>query len=54
MEERVRPGADKEPSTIEDSAPTPSLPRQNGTEVQKEEKVYSENLDLEVGIMWNY
>ncbi|XP_034356477.1 microtubule-associated protein 9 isoform X1 [Arvicanthis niloticus] len=50
-EERVRPGADKEPSTIEDSAPTPSLPRQNGTEVQKEERVYSENLDLEDSLL---
>lgn len=53
-EEGVRSGVDKEYSTTEDSAPTPSLPRQNGTELQTEEKVCSENLDLEVSIMWNY
>lgn len=53
-EEGVRPGVDKEHSISEASAPTPSLPRQNGTELQTEEKIYSENLDLEVGVTWNY
>ncbi|XP_031230032.1 microtubule-associated protein 9 isoform X2 [Mastomys coucha] len=50
-EEGVRPGADKEHSTGEDSAPTPFLPRQNGTELQTEEKMYSENLDLEDSLL---
>uniref|UniRef100_A0A8C6GSI7 Microtubule-associated protein 9 n=1 Tax=Mus spicilegus TaxID=10103 RepID=A0A8C6GSI7_MUSSI len=50
-EEGVRPGVDKEHSISEDSAPTPSLPRQNGTELQTEEKIYSENLDLEDSLL---
>ncbi|XP_032754083.1 microtubule-associated protein 9 [Rattus rattus] len=50
-EEGVRSGVDKEYSTAEDSAPTPSLPRQNGTELQTEEKVCSENLDLEDSLL---
>uniref|UniRef100_Q3TRR0-2 Isoform 2 of Microtubule-associated protein 9 n=1 Tax=Mus musculus TaxID=10090 RepID=Q3TRR0-2 len=50
-EEGVRPGVDKEHSISEASAPTPSLPRQNGTELQTEEKIYSENLDLEDSLL---
>ncbi|XP_021014194.1 microtubule-associated protein 9 [Mus caroli] len=50
-EEGVRPGVDKEHSISEDSAPIPSLPRQNGTELQTEEKIYSENLDLEDSLL---
>lgn len=52
MEEGDRPD-DKKQSPSEDSATMPSLPRQNGTELETEEKVHSENLDLEVGIMYN-
>ncbi|XP_052036260.1 microtubule-associated protein 9 isoform X1 [Apodemus sylvaticus] len=51
IKEGIRPGVDKEHSSSEDSAPTPSLPRQNGPELQTEEKVYSENLDLEDSLL---
>ncbi|MEJ1277654.1 microtubule-associated protein 9 [Cricetulus griseus] len=50
MEEGDRPD-DKKQSPSEDSATMPSLPRQNGTELETEEKVHSENLDLEDSLL---
>lgn len=50
-EEEDRPGTDKERSVSEDSAPTPFLSTQNGTELQTEEKVCSGNLDLEDSLL---
>lgn len=50
-EEGDRPEDDEEHSPSEDSAPMPSLPRQNGTELETEEKVHSENLDLEDSLL---
>ncbi|CAH6900150.1 microtubule-associated protein 9 [Phodopus roborovskii] len=49
-EEGGRPD-DKEQSLSEDSATTPSLPKQNGTELETEEKVHPENLDLEDSLL---
>ncbi|CAO2612786.1 Microtubule-associated protein 9 [Lemmus lemmus] len=42
---------DQECPPSEDSAPSPALPRQNGTEAETEEKGHSENLDLEDSLL---
>ncbi|XP_051013304.1 microtubule-associated protein 9 [Acomys russatus] len=50
-EEGQRPGADKDHPMSEDAPATPSLPGQNGMELETEEKVYLENLDLEDSLL---
>ncbi|KAL1777921.1 microtubule-associated protein 9 [Sigmodon hispidus] len=51
VEEGDRAEDEKEHSPSEDSSPSPSLPRQNGTELETEEKVHSENFDLEDSLL---